>query len=282
MWHLMLTAWNWLLSLPPGIASAIVGGLFTFAAASFAFIGVALSLWAHRWRERVAREHEMRREAYFNLAASTARMFEFIRQIANHQLPDADLRLLIKDYGPDSSKLHLVGDVRSLKSLYQMDEKFQEAMSALAIKRFVVLNLKSGHDAINRNLSEVVDRMKNLRPIGTTENADAIAQLGLTWRNLIQRERDLGFQIRKQTLEIHREANKYLTAIIPLQIEAVLAARNILAFDVDEATYVSETQKSLERLNAGLEALCNRLEADLNREIATQTTTIEDARSKSR
>ncbi len=271
----MLSVWNWLLTLSPVIAAAIIAGIFTCTAALLAFIGIALSLWAHRWRERVAREHEMKREVCFSFIASVANVFEFIGQIGSLHLPESELRALIKDYPSDSASFQLVGDLGSLTNLARLDEMFHDAMASLSIKRVAVLQLKNRREAINKNQEELLERIKQLRPLGTTQNADEITALKPIWQDLMNRYRDVDYQVRKGTLDIYRTASRFAKEMTPVHAELLSTIRISLGLKVVKKDYIEDAIKSAARRDAQIKELCDRLESELKLEMEENTATIE-------
>lgn len=272
----MTFPWNWLLGLPPGIGSAIVGGLFTCVAAVLAFLGIAWSLRGHRHRERLGREHDMRQGVYFQYAEAHSRVLEYLGQMANHNLPEADLRALIKDYGPICAKLHLVGGLASIKCLNQINLKWQSAAFDLSIQRAQLLNLKLAHETVLRNLTEVMDRVKSLRPIGTNDNATAVQAMGPTWENLQARQSELDSQVKALSLSMFRQSTKCIHEIVPLQIDAVLVAREVLGLKIDGEAYKAETEKALDEQKKIMDAFYDRLDGRPQTAAAPQAATAQE------
>jgi hypothetical protein len=177
--------WRWLISQPAGIESGIVTGVI-------ALFGVLVGLEAHSERERENRETEMRRQVYFDLAASVVERTNLLLQYANPALTDAELFDVVKRFLERGAKFHLVANMKAIRGLNELEIKYLEATQALGIMRIRLMNLKASQEAVNRQMKDFGERIRSLwKPDLHGENP-AIAALGPFLTDLLAREKQLG------------------------------------------------------------------------------------------
>ncbi len=112
-----------------------------------ALVGINIGLKAHEKRERVSREMQMRRDVYLTAAEAVAKADEFVGRFSDSNWSNEHHQELIKDYAAHTAKIHVVGEIKTIKSLVAFNAKFVEIVWALNPLRNDLMQAKSKVDS---------------------------------------------------------------------------------------------------------------------------------------
>jgi len=237
----------------------VAGAVGTACAGIIAGLFALYGFKQHAARERVQREHEMVREVHFQMAEALARYFEMLRSYPNPQISDADLRAMLKDFSPAMAKMQLVASLDTIAVLQKFGKELQQALQRLVLMRAEMMNSHVALTTVQRQMQEIMERVKELRPLGAQKPIPEIDSMTPMWQNLQQRERDLLLKTARLQLEMTEEVQNRMARLGSIQLEAVLSGRAMLGMPIDGEKYKRISAETAANVDASLRQFLHEL-----------------------
>ncbi len=242
--------WQWLLVQPGPIQT----GLLTIVAAVIAFAGAWYGVREHARRESKAREIDMRRQVYFQMAEEFARMRAFLSRAPAPQAAEADLEDMIKEFGTTAAKFHIVGDFRGIECLTRYQIELHSIISALSSERAELMRLKAEYDQLTEWRNELIQRIKTSPPNPLPGETDAQydARIMAPANEVGAREIRAAGALALQSLAMFNKSNTLIEPLGPIEDEAVLLARGIFGFPIDAEKYRQVKQLARRKIGSAV------------------------------
>jgi hypothetical protein len=230
----LVLAWRfWFLDLPGPVQT----GLLTVLAAMIAFAAAWIGVQEHARREQVARQEEMKKQVYFELAETIANVRVYILKQSWPSIDENELQGLIKDFPIISARFHIVGDMEGIECLLRITELLQKCISELIFDRAELKRMWDDCEQSKRVKIDAFERVKGsavrpgetpeqftarvMPPYWEIEKLDAGARQKMAFHSVIMTEK----------------INLLLSEFGELDVRSVILARKAFGFEINEQQY---------------------------------------------
>lgn len=178
----------------------------------------------------------MRREVFFAGAEAVSKADTYIRQFGNFSLTDTQHRELINDYAAKTAKIHVVGRLSTVEKLTAFNEKFVEITVQLGRDRAAMMDLKAALDATTRNWADLSAKQLE-QYLGLSNLKIAPEELAKAAGGLLRQRQEMAEGLGHRSLELFQRSFDLADELVPLETDAVIAAREDLGFGIEKPVF---------------------------------------------